>query len=82
MVADFGGCLVAVEAVSVFHDEFAAAHQTKARATFVAKLRLNLIQVLRQLFVAFDVLAHHISHDFFAGGLNDEIAAVPVLDAQ
>ena len=82
MVADFGRCLVAVKAVSVFHDEFAAAHQTKARATLVAKFGLDLVQVLGQLFVAFDVLAHHIRHDFFAGRLNDEIAAVAVFDAQ
>ena len=73
---------VAVEAVGVFHDEFAPAHQAKARAAFVAELGLYLVEVARQLLVAFEFLAGDVRHGFFAGGLQHEVAFVAVLDAQ
>ena len=82
LVADFGRCLVAVKAVGVFHDELAPAHQAKAGAAFVPEFGLNLVNFFWQLLVAFNVLAHHVSRYFFAGGLHNKVAAVAVLYSQ
>ena len=43
---------------------------------------MYLVEIFRQLFVAAQFLAGDVGHHFFAGGLNDEIARVSVLDAQ
>ena len=77
-------CAVAVfvEGVGVLHGELAPTHQAKARTALVAELGLNLVQVLGQLLVAFELLARDVGDDFFAGGLNHEIAPMAVLDAQ
>ena len=82
LVAGFGAVGVFVKAIRIFHDELTPAHQAKAGAAFIAKFGLNLIQIFRQLFIAFEFLAGNISHHFFAGGLNDEVAPVPILNTQ
>ena len=82
LIAPFGARFVAVEAVGVLHDEFAPAHQAKARAALVAELGLDLVEVLGQLLVAAQVLPRDVGHGFFAGRLHDEIALVPIPHAQ
>ncbi len=82
LVTGLGRGLIPVKTVGVFHDEFTPAHQAKAWAPLVAKLGLNLVKVLRQLFVAADFLAHDVGHHLFAGGLNHKVVRVAVLDAQ
>ena len=82
LVAGLGRGLVAVETVGVLHDEFAAAHQAKARAAFVAEFGLDLVQVLGQLFVAAKFLARDVGHDFLAGRLDHVVALVAVAYAQ
>ncbi len=82
LVADLGRRLVAVKAVGVFHDELATTHQPKARTALVTELGLDLIQVLRQLFVAFDFLTGDVGHHLFAGGLHHKIVAMTVLNTQ
>ena len=74
--------MVAIKAVSVFHDELTTPHQAKAGATFVAEFGLNLVEVFGQLFVAAQFLAGHIRDHFFAGGLHHKVTAMAVLDAQ
>ena len=81
-VAGLGAFGILVEAVGIFHDELAAAHQAKARAALVAELGLDLVQVLGQLLVAAQVLPGDVGDHFLAGGLDHEIVVVPVLDAQ
>ena len=54
-----------VEAVGVFHDEFAGAQDAEPRPLFVAKLGLNLIQRDRHLAIAGDLPRDQIGDDFF-----------------
>ncbi len=82
LVADLGGVAVLVEGIGVLHDELAATHQAKAGAALVAELGLDLVEVLGQLLVAFELLARDVGHHLFAGGLDDEVTRVAVLDAQ
>ena len=73
---------VAIKTVSILHDELAPAHQAETRPAFVPEFGLNLVQVDGQLLVALDVLARDVRHHLFAGGLNDEVSLMPVLDAK
>ena len=82
LITGFGAGCVFIKTVSVFHDEFAPAHQAKTRAAFVTKFGLDLIQIFRQLFIAFELLPRDVSDHFFTGGLDDEVAPMPVLYAQ
>ena len=82
LVAGFGRSHIPIKAVRVFHGELAPTQQTKAGAALVAELGLNLVEILGQLFVAFDFLAGNVGHDLFAGGLHHKIAVVAVFDAQ
>ena len=74
--------MVAIKAVSVFHDELTTAHQAKAGTTLVTEFGLNLVEVFGQLFVAAQFLARYIRDHFFAGGLHHIVAAMAILDAQ
>ena len=78
----FGRNLVAIKAVSVFHDELTTAHQAKAGTTLVTEFGLNLVEVFGQLFVAAQLLARYIRDHFFAGGLHHKVTAMAILDAQ
>jgi len=82
VVAGLRAGLIAVEGISVLHGEFASAHQAEARAALVAELGLDVIEIARQLAPAVDFVAHDVGNDFFGRGLQHEVAAVPVLDAQ
>jgi hypothetical protein len=82
LVALAGSGLITVKGIGVLHRELAAAHQTEARAAFVAELGLDVIQILGQLLVAAQFLARDIGDDFLAGGLDDEVASVAILHAQ
>lgn len=82
LVARLGSSLVAVEAVGVLHGELAPPHQAEAGTALVTELRLDLVEILWQLFVAAQLLASDVSDHFFAGRLDDEVAAMAVLDAQ
>ena len=82
LVADLGAVAVLVEGVGVLHRELAATHQPEARTAFVAELGLDLVEVLGQLLVALELLAGDVRHHLFAGGLDHEVTAVAILDAQ
>ena len=82
MVARLGRIHVSVKAVGIFHDELARAHHAKARAALIAELGLNMVKIARHLLVALDLLARNVSHHLFAGGLDDEVAAMPVFHAK
>ena len=73
-------CLgVAVEGIGVLHGELAAAHDAEARPALVPELGLDVVEVLRQLAVAAQILPRQISDHLFRRGLDDELALVPVL---
>ena len=59
-----------------------AAHHAETRADLVAELGLDLVEVHRQLAVALQLAARDVGDDFLVRRPGDEIALVPVLDAQ
>src|SRR5213592_1534473 len=63
-----------VKRVTVLHHKFASAHNTEAGAPLIAELRLNLVEVDRQLAVAFDFATRNIGDHFLGGGLDYEVA--------
>ena len=73
---------VAIEGIGILHREFTSAHHTEARPALVAKLGLDVIEIFRHLPVAAQFLACHVGDHLFRGRLHDEIAAMPILDAQ
>jgi hypothetical protein len=73
---------IQIEAIGIFHQEFAAAHHAKAGADFVAKLPLDVIEVQRQFLVRPHMVAENIGHDFFCRRPKQQIALVPIGDAQ
>ena len=64
--------LVNMKGVRVFHNELSRAHHAKARANFVAEFGLDLEQIDRQLFVAFDLAFGDLGDDLFVGGSQAE----------
>ena len=74
--------LVGVEAVGVLHDELAAAHEREARTTLVAEFHLDLVEVLRQVFIAAKLVIHEVGHDFLVRGAKAEFVVVAVGHAQ
>jgi hypothetical protein len=46
-----------MKGVGILHDEFAASHDAEARADLIAELRLDLVEIDRQLAVALDLAA-------------------------
>jgi hypothetical protein len=71
-----------VKGVGIFHQEFARAHNAKARPDFIPHLGLNLVHVQGKLFVAFYLVANQVGDDFLVGGAKAEIALVAVLYSQ
>ena len=71
-----------VERVSVFHKKFPAAHYAKAWAYLVAEFHLDLIEMQGQLTIALYFLANDIRNDLFMRRADDEIALVPILEAE
>jgi hypothetical protein len=82
LVAAQRASLVAVEGIRILHRELASAHDAEARPPLVAELGLDVIEISRQLLVAAQFLPRDVGDDLFAGGLDDEVALVPVLHAQ
>ena len=74
LVTGLRGFIRSVEAVGVFHDEFLGAHETEARANFIAELGLDLIKNLRQLAVGTDLAGDQSGNDFFVGGAEQPFA--------
>ena len=74
--------LVQVEAVAVFHDELAHAHQAGLGPRFIAKLGLDLVPDLRQLLVAAQLAARNRGHDLFVRHAQAKIRALAVFQAK
>ena len=81
-VAGIQAGFIGVEAVGVLHNELAAAHKRKARAALVAELHLNLVEVLRQVFIAAKLVVHKVGHDFLVRGAKAKLVVVAVGHAQ
>src|SRR5205814_6889293 len=74
--------LVGIERVSVLHDELARTHHPEARPHFVPELRLDVIEIDRELLVTLDLFARNVGDDLLRRRLDDEVALVPILEAQ
>ena len=73
--------LINMKGVGVFHDELSGAHHAKARPNFVAEFGLDLEQIDRQLFVAFDLAFGDLCDDFFVGGSKTEGALMSIFQS-
>ena len=80
LITGFGILHVFIKTISILHEKFTPPHETKSRTTLISEFNLNLIKVLWQLFVAFEFLPCKIGDHLLAGGLNDKIPVVTVLD--
>ena len=74
--------VVAVEGITVLHDEFAAAHEAEAGADFIAEFGLNLVRTGGQLLVGAHLAAEQIRHHFLVRRAKAVIPVVAVLEAQ
>ena len=54
-----------METIHVFHDKLSTAHDPTLSAQFIAHLCLELIDTDRQIFVAFEILLHHLENGLF-----------------
>ena len=77
-----GAGLVEVEGVVVLHQELAPSHDAKARPHLVAKLPLDVIEVLRQVTVALRAVAEEHGDHLLVGRPEQHVAVVPILYAQ
>ena len=77
-----GGFRRQVERIGVLHQELAPAHHAKPGTHFVAELPLDIVEVLGQVLVALDRVAHDHRNDFFRRGPKQHIAVMPVGDSQ
>jgi hypothetical protein len=74
--------LVAIERVRVLHQELACAQEPVARTELIAVLPFHLIDVDRQVTVGGELLLDQRGHDLLLGGTEQELAPVPVLEAE
>ncbi len=82
LIIQSGSGFIPVEAVRIFHDEFAAAHQSKAWTDLVAEFGLDLIEIQRHLPVGANFPAEEIGDHFLVCRPEAEIALVPVLEPE
>ena len=73
---------IGVEGIRVLHHEFTRAHHAETGSDFIAELGLNLVEIQRQLAVAFDLTARDVGDDLFVGRAETKIALVSILDFQ
>ena len=73
---------VHIEGVAVFHDEFAAAHETEARTLFISVLVLDLVNGHRELLIRRGVHRNQRGHQFFVGRRQAIVAAVAILQLE
>ena len=71
-----------VERIGVFHDEFFRAHQTEARADFIAELAAHLIKILRQLAIRIDLTCCQRRDDLLGSRTEKPLATRAVLDLE
>ena len=68
LIAEPGTRFILVKAVGILHDELASPHESEARAYFVAKLCLDLIEVQRHLSIGTDFAPEQVGDHFLMGG--------------
>src|SRR6185369_554354 len=71
-----------VKRVCVFHDESADTHQSRLGPCFIAKLGLDLVPDLWQLFVRTKLAARDRREDFFMRHAKDHVGAFAILETK
>ena len=79
LVGSFG---IDIEAVAVLHDKFLRTHQTKTRARLVAELRLDLIDVKRQLTIGRNDVRHKVGNFLLGRWPHSHIALCTILETE
>ena len=74
--------LIDIEGIGILHEEFAPAHDAKARPHLVAEFPLNVIEIERQILVGAHISAEDLGDHFLVGRPIKHVALVAVLDAQ
>ncbi len=74
--------LVDIEGIGVLHQEFAPAHDAEARPLLVAKLPLDMVEVLRQVAIGTDIRTEDLRDHVLVGRPVEQFALVPVFYAQ
>src|SRR5690606_39784655 len=54
--------IIQIERIGVLHQEFAPAHDPETRPDLIAEFPLDMIEIERQVLVAFDMRAENIRH--------------------
>jgi len=73
---------VDVKRIGVFHQKFAGAHHAESGADFVTEFGLELVEIHGQLLVAAQFAPGDVGDHLFVRRPIDELAVVPVLEAQ
>ena len=76
------GIHVGMEGIGILHDEFPRAHDAETWANFVTELGLDLVKIGRQLFVAVQLITHHVGDHFLMGWPQAERIVVAIGNAQ
>ena len=71
-----------VERVGILHHEFAATQNARTRTSFVAVLRLNLVERDRQILVRRILTLHHQGEHFFVSRAEQVIVLATILQAE
>ena len=82
VVGALGGFEIQIEGIGVLHEELAPPHDAKPRPDLVAEFPLDMVEILRQIPVTANIVAHDLGDLFFVGRAVEHVAAVAVLEAQ
>ena len=77
-----GAGLVEVERIGVLHEELPRPHGAEPRSYLVPEFPLDVVEVQRQILVRSHIGAKDLGDHLLVGGSVEEIAPVPILDAQ
>ena len=71
--------LICREGISVFHNELTATHKTKAWATLVTELILNLIERYRKLLIALELISNKVCEGFLVSWAKSKLTVVAIM---
>ena len=82
IIAVLGTGEIGIEAIGILHQEFAAAQHAKARAHFIAKLPLDLVDVLWQVAIRLGAVLENLGEQFLGGRAEQHLAVMTIGDTQ
>ena len=82
VVGVLGGFEIQIERIGVLHQELASPHDAESWPDLVSEFPLDMVEILRQIPVAANVVTHDLGDLFLVGRAIEHVAAVAVLEAQ